>query len=127
MKAPWKERACTPLEAAQPPAASQRPLFLRHKPSVFLDTVLDQWFATVVPRHCRGYCTILRYVDDTMALFERDDDIHRVLRVVPLRLWKCCLRLRTQKTHLLAFGKQGVWPDWRRPLYSIRKAYRRAA
>jgi retron-type reverse transcriptase len=24
--------------------------------NVFLDTVLDQWFATVVTRHCRGYC-----------------------------------------------------------------------
>ena len=28
--------------------------------NVFLDTVLDQWFATVVTRHCRGYCAILR-------------------------------------------------------------------
>jgi RNA-directed DNA polymerase len=27
---------------------------------VFLDHVLDQWFATVVTLHCRGYCTLLR-------------------------------------------------------------------
>ena len=33
--------------------------------NVFLDTVLDQWFATVVTRHCRGYCAILRYADGT--------------------------------------------------------------
>src|SRR5262249_53771600 len=45
--------------------------------NVFLDTVLDQWFAMVVTRHCRGYCTILRYADDAMALFEREDDAHR--------------------------------------------------
>jgi RNA-directed DNA polymerase len=77
--------------------------------NVFLDTVLDQWFATVVTRHCRGYCAILRYADDTMALFEREDDAHRFLRVLPLRLGKFGLRLNTHKTHLLAFGKQGAW------------------
>src|SRR5215470_13838375 len=48
--------------------------------NVFLDTVLDQWFATVVTRHCRGYCTILRYADDAMALFERENDAHRFRR-----------------------------------------------
>jgi group II intron reverse transcriptase/maturase len=77
--------------------------------NVFLDTVLDQWFATVVTRHCRGYCAILRYADDAMALFEREDDAHRFLRVLPLRLGKFGLRLNTRKTHLLAFGKQGAW------------------
>jgi RNA-directed DNA polymerase len=77
--------------------------------NVFLDTVLDQWFATVVTRHCRGYGAILRYADDTMALFEREDDAHRFLRVLPLRLGKFGLRLNTHKTHLLAFGKQGAW------------------
>src|SRR4029453_9345152 len=77
--------------------------------NVFLDTVLDQWFETVVTRHCRGYGAILRYADDTMALFEREDDAHRFLRVLPLRLGKFGLRLNTPKTHLLAFGKQGAW------------------
>jgi RNA-directed DNA polymerase len=77
--------------------------------NVFLDTVRDQWFATVVTRHCRGYCAILRYADDTMTLFEREDDARRFLRVLPLRLGKFGLRLNTNKTHLLAFGKQGAW------------------
>jgi group II intron reverse transcriptase/maturase len=77
--------------------------------NVFLDTVRDQWCATVVTRHCRGYCAILRYADDTMALFEREDDAHRFLHVLPWRLGKFGLRLNTHKTHLLAFGKQGAW------------------
>jgi RNA-directed DNA polymerase len=77
--------------------------------NVFVDTVLDQWFATVVTRHCRGYGAILRYADDTMALFEREDDAHRFLRVLPLRLGKFGVRLHTPKTHRLAFGKQGAW------------------
>src|SRR4029453_14456071 len=46
---------------------------------------------------------------DTMRLFEREDDAHRFLRVLPLRLGKFGLRLHTPKTHRLAFGKQGAW------------------
>jgi group II intron reverse transcriptase/maturase len=57
--------------------------------NVFLDHVLDQWFATVVPQHCRGYGVLLRYADDALALFEREDDAQRFLRVLPLRLGKC--------------------------------------
>ena len=32
--------------------------------NVFLDHVLDQWFARTVTQHCRGYCALLRYADD---------------------------------------------------------------
>jgi group II intron reverse transcriptase/maturase len=81
--------------------------------NVFLDHVLDQWFATVVTLHCRGYCTLLRYADDTLALFEREDDAHRFMRVLPLRLGKFGLRLNLQKTRLLAFGKQEAWQGLR--------------
>src|SRR5262249_12601221 len=77
--------------------------------NVLLDTVLDQWFATVVTRHCRGYCTILRYADDAMALFEREDDAHRVMRVLPLRLGKYGLRLNPQKTRLPPLGQHPAW------------------
>jgi RNA-directed DNA polymerase len=56
--------------------------------NVFWDTVLDQWFATVVTRHCRGYGAILRYADDTMALFGREDDAHRFLRQ-RAEEWRC--------------------------------------
>src|SRR5215471_20017071 len=52
--------------------------------NVFLDHVLDQWFATVVRQHCRGYCLLLRYADDALALFEREDDAQRFFQVLPL-------------------------------------------
>jgi len=74
--------------------------------NVYLDTVLDQWFAKVVSRHCRGYCTILRYADDALALFEHEDDAKRFLRILPLRLEKFGLRLNPQKTRLLICGKR---------------------
>jgi len=77
--------------------------------NAFLETVLDQWFVTVVTHHCRGYCMILRYADDAMALVEREDDAHRFMRVLPLRLEKYGLRLNPHKTRLLAFGTHQAW------------------
>jgi RNA-directed DNA polymerase len=77
--------------------------------NIFLDTVLDQWFATMVTQHCRGYCMILRYADDALALFEREDDAHRFMRVLPRRLAKFGLRLNPQKTQLIAGGKRYAW------------------
>jgi group II intron reverse transcriptase/maturase len=77
--------------------------------NAFLDHVLDQWFVTVVRQHCRGYCALLRYADDAVAVFEREEDAHRFMRVLPKRLGKFGLRLNSDKTHLIAFGKRQAW------------------
>lgn len=74
--------------------------------NVFLDHVLDKWFAEVVTTHCRGYCAIIRYADDMIAVFECEDDAHRFMRALPRRLAKYGLRLNENKTHLLACGKR---------------------
>jgi len=74
--------------------------------NIFLDHVLDQWFETVVKQHCRGYCSFIRYADDVVTLFEREEDAQRFMRVLPRRLGKFGLSLNPDKTHLLAFGKR---------------------
>jgi Reverse transcriptase (RNA-dependent DNA polymerase) len=51
--------------------------------NVFLDKVLDQWVATTVKAHCRGYVELMRYADDTLLVFEREEDAQRVMRVLP--------------------------------------------
>ena len=43
-----------------------------------------------------------------MVLFEREDDAHRFMRVLPLRLAKFGLTLNQAKTQLLGFGKQAA-------------------
>jgi group II intron reverse transcriptase/maturase len=73
--------------------------------NVFLDFVLDQWFVTVVKQHCQGYCNLIRYADDTIAVFELEEDAHRFMRVLPRRLGKFGLSLNREKTCLLPFGK----------------------
>jgi group II intron reverse transcriptase/maturase len=77
--------------------------------NAFRDYVLDQGFVGGVRPHCHGYCNLLRYADDALAVFETEDDARRFLRVLPLRLGKVGLRLNTQKTHLVAFGKRLAW------------------
>jgi RNA-directed DNA polymerase len=74
--------------------------------NVFLDKVLDQWFTEVVKHHCRGYCELIRYADDTLAVFEDERDAQRFMRVLPLRLAKFGLRLNAHKTRLLACGRR---------------------
>jgi hypothetical protein len=49
-------------------------------------------------------------VHDPLAVFEREDDARRFMRVLPKRLGKFGVRLNGAKTHLLAFGK---WQAWR--------------
>jgi hypothetical protein len=44
-----------------------------------------------------------------LAGFEREDDAHRFMRVLPKRLGKFGLRLNLHKTHLIAFGKRQAW------------------
>src|SRR5215475_10765737 len=91
--------------------------------NAFLDTVLDQWFATVVRQYCRGYCVLLRYADDAIALFEREDDAQRFLKVLPLRLGKFGLGLNPHKTCLLGCGKyharQALWHGKRPPTFDF--------
>lgn len=74
--------------------------------NVFLDFVLDQWVTTTVRQHCRGYCALIRYADDSIALFEFEDDARRFMRVLPKRLEKFGLRLNEEKTQLLECGKR---------------------
>jgi RNA-directed DNA polymerase len=82
--------------------------------NVFLDKVLDQWVATTVKAHGRGYGELLRYADDTRLVFAREDDAQRVMRVLPLRLATFGRRLNAQKTRLVPFGKRAA----RRALYA---------
>jgi group II intron reverse transcriptase/maturase len=77
--------------------------------NVCLDRVLDQWVVTSVKPHCRGYVELIRYADDTLLVFEREDDAQRVMRVLPLRLATFGLRLNAQKTRLVPFGKRAAW------------------
>ena len=50
--------------------------------NIYLHEVLDVWFETVVKPRLRGQARLIRYADDFVICFEREDDARR--------LPKCC-------------------------------------
>jgi len=73
--------------------------------NVYLHTVLDRWFAEGVRPRLRGKATFIRYVDDGVFGFERQDDAQRVRAVLSKRLEHFELTLHPEKTRLLDFRR----------------------
>ena len=73
--------------------------------NVYLHYVLDRWFATEVKPRLRGKATLIRYCDDFIIGFEREEEARRVLAVLEKRLGRFGLTLHPDKTRLLPFGR----------------------
>jgi len=73
--------------------------------NVYLHYVLDQWFEREVKPRLRGEAYIIRYADDFICAFEREDDARRFQDVLPKRLARFSLELAEDKTKRLRFGR----------------------
>ena len=73
--------------------------------NVYLHTVLDRWFAEEVRPRLRGKATFIRFADDGVFGFERQDDAQRVLAVLSKRMERFGLTLHPEKTRLLDFRR----------------------
>ena len=73
--------------------------------NIYLHEVLDRWFAEVVQPRLRGKATLVRYADDFVIVFQREDDARKVMNVLPKRFGKYGLRLHPEKTRLLDFRR----------------------
>jgi RNA-directed DNA polymerase len=71
--------------------------------NVYLHYVLDLWFDTEVKPRLQGKATLIRYCDDFLIGFEREDDARRVMAVLGKRLGRFGLTLHPDKTRLLPF------------------------
>ena len=71
--------------------------------NVYLHEVLDLWFHREVLPRLRGAAFLVRYADDFVIAFEREDDARRVSDVLPRRLSRYGLKLHPEKTRLLDF------------------------
>lgn len=76
--------------------------------NIFLNEVLDQWFTKVVWPRARGRIKFVRYADDFVLLFYREDDARRVMAVLPKRFERYGLRLHPEKTRLLSFNNPDI-------------------
>ena len=71
--------------------------------NVYLHYVLDLWFETEVKPRLQGKATLIRYCDDFIIGFEREDDARRVVAVLDKRMERFGLALHPDKTRLLPF------------------------
>ena len=73
--------------------------------NVYLHYVLDLWFHEEVRPRLRGKAILVRYADDAVFGFERQDDAERVMAVLGKRLARFGLKLHPEKTRLLSFRR----------------------
>ena len=73
--------------------------------NIYFHEVLDRWFAEVVQPRLRGEASLVRYADDFVIVFQREDDARKVMSVLPKRFGKYGLRLHPEKTRLLDFRR----------------------
>jgi RNA-directed DNA polymerase len=85
--------------------------------NVYLHEVLDLWFEKEVGPRMRGRAHMVRYADDAVLVFEKEEDARRVLDVLPKRFGKYGLTVHPEKTRLVDFrgprarGDQGGKPE----------------
>lgn len=75
--------------------------------NIYLHHVLDLWVEREVRPRLRGKIFLVRYADDFLLGFEREDDARRVMEVLPKRFERYGLKLHPEKTRLLPFERPG--------------------
>lgn len=75
--------------------------------NIYLHDALDHWYEHDVKPRLQGRSFLVRYADDFVIVFEREDDAQRVAEVLTKRFEKYGLRLHPEKTRLIDFRKPG--------------------
>ena len=78
--------------------------------NVFLHEAMDVWFEHTVKPRLKGRARLIRYADDMVMVFAREDDARRVLAVLPKRFEKYGLTLHPEKTRLAEFKRPSPGP-----------------
>lgn len=78
--------------------------------NVYLHYVLDEWIAREVQPRLRGRAFAVRYADDFVLGFTREDDARRVWDVLPKRFGKYGLTVHPEKTRLVPFRRPPAQP-----------------
>jgi RNA-directed DNA polymerase len=92
----WK-----PTEMGSPQGATVSPLLA----NVYLHYVFDLWAEHWRKSHAGGDIVIVRFADDAVIGFEREEDARDFLKQLNERMAKFQLELNTEKTRLIRFGR----------------------
>jgi RNA-directed DNA polymerase len=83
--------------------------------NVYLHEVLDLWFVNEIAPLLKGESFLVRYADDAVLVFAREEDALRVLEVLPKRFLRFGLTLHPEKTRLVQFRCPPYLKDERVP------------
>ncbi len=72
--------------------------------NIYLHYTLDLWFEKRYAKSCRGKAHLVRFADDFVACFQREDDARRFLSELKDRLAAFDLEAEPTKTRILRFG-----------------------
>ena len=72
--------------------------------NVYLHYALDIWFQKVVIPLCSGAAFLIRYADDFVCAFEKEEDARRFYEALGERLGKFGLELSAEKTQIIPFS-----------------------
>ena len=75
--------------------------------NIYLHEVLDEWFVQQVKPRMSGKAAMVRFADDAVLLFERREDLERVMEVLPKRFAKYGLTMNERKTSAIRFLPPG--------------------
>ena len=73
--------------------------------NVYLHEVIDEWFVRDAQPRLKGRAKLVRYADDMVFIFAREDDATRIFEVLPKRFGKYGLTLHPEKTRMVKFGR----------------------
>ena len=76
--------------------------------NVYLHYVYDLWVRQWRQRQSTGDMIVVRYADDTIVGFERQDDAERFLEDLSARMADFGLGLHPEKTRLIEFGRKAI-------------------
>lgn len=93
--------ALTASEEGTPQGSVLSPLLA----NIYLHHALDLWFGETVMPRLRGRAEMVRYADDFVICFEREDDARRVFEVLPKRMEAFGLTLHPEKTRLIPYTR----------------------
>jgi len=75
--------------------------------NIYLHFALDLWFQKVVIPNCSGEACLIRYADDFVCAFEKEEDARRFYEALGVRIKKFNLELSAEKTRILPFSPSG--------------------
>ena len=73
--------------------------------NIYLHYVLDLWFEKVFRKSCEGFARMVRFADDFVVCFQREEDANRFCVELGERLGKFNLEVEPTKTKVIKFGR----------------------